>query len=67
MRLLGKVIPSPSPTLIGIILASGIKVTDALNQVMPLVREKEDQTAGNTEQSTENQYESGTRFETDGG
>jgi hypothetical protein len=57
MRLLGKVIPSPFPTLIGIILASGIKVTDALNQVMPLVREKEDQTAGNTEQSTENQHE----------
>jgi len=67
MRLLGKVIPSPFPTLIGIILASGIKVTDALNQVMPLVREKEDQTAGNTEQSTENQHESGRRFETDGG
>ena len=57
MRLLGKVIPSPFPTLIGIILASGIKVTDALNQVMPLVREKEDQTAGKTEQSTENQHE----------
>jgi hypothetical protein len=43
------------------------KVTDALNQVMPLVREKEDQTAGNTEQSTENQHESGRLFETDGG